>query len=60
MVKGKRVKKRSHSSEEGSTLRDLHEQDSAGDISRDDDRDSDSTRTTGGEGSAPARSGDEE
>ena len=28
MVKGKRVKKRSHSSEEESTLRDLHEQES--------------------------------
>ena len=60
MVKGKRVKKRSHSSEKGSTLRDLHEQDSAGDISGDDDRGSDPTRTTGGEGLAPPRSGDEE
>ena len=60
MVKGKRVKKRSHSSEEGSTLRDLHEQVSTGDISGDDDRDSDSTRTTDGEGSAPPQSEDEE
>ena len=58
-MKGKRGKKRSHSGEEGSTLRDRHEQDSAGEISGDDDRDSDSTRTSDGEGSAPPRSGDE-
>ena len=43
MVKGKRVNKRFHSSEEGSTSRDSHEQDSAGDISDGDDRDSEST-----------------
>ena len=57
-MKGKRVKKRSYSSEEESTLRDLHEQESAGDISRDDDRDSELNQN--GEGSAPTRSGDEE
>ena len=60
MVEGKIVKKRFHSSEEASTSRDPHEQDSGGDISDGDDRDSESTRTSDGEGSAPTRTGEEE
>ena len=60
MVKGKRVKRRLHSSSEGSTALDPHIQDSAGDNGKGDERDSELTRTSDGEGSAPTCTGDEE